>query len=106
MQELRLHQAILVMAPLGPGVGEEDKNRGKANSIRQRTEKVICGGLDEMQVTQLRSFALAVGAGNAVAADIESEAQTVRVGGSIGGEKMAVTASNLADKGARWTKNA
>ncbi len=84
-----------MMAPLWPRVREENKDAAKAEVRRQAAEKLFRLSLKEMHIAQVRPCPLAIGPLNTVHDQVNAHTPLVRMGQSIGGEEVAVTAANF-----------
>jgi len=94
-KKFRLHDAVFMMAPFWPGIGEQDIDSRERRSNREGIEKITGIGVDKVKITQFGAVALAISALNPVLADVDADAEFGRMGGSVGREKMAVSASNF-----------
>ena len=97
-QEVRLHDAVFVMAALGPRVGKEEIDRGKAGAGRQGIEKIAGIGLDELEIFELSTIAFPQPAIDPIFADIDPDAYLGRMGGSVSRQKVAMSTADFPDK--------
>jgi hypothetical protein len=95
MEERRLHETMLMMALLRPRIGKEDKDRGKSHVVVKRFQKHLGLSLDEMEVAEPGSVALAKRAFNPFAGDISAHANSHRMSACVSRQKMPVPAPNL-----------
>ena len=72
-EEGRLHQPVLVVPALGPGIGKEHEDLGERDALRQRGEEIIGIGVDEGEVLETGAVALPLRAADAIGRDVESE---------------------------------
>jgi len=98
IEERWLQQTVFVMAALGPGIGEKNDDRAKRGASWQRGEKVVRLGMEKMEVGQLGTIAFARGAGDALANEIDADAQFAGMCRRIGSEKMSVATADFAQK--------
>jgi hypothetical protein len=98
IEERWLQQAVFVMAPLGPWIGEKYNNCTYAGVSRQGGEKVMCLSMEKMEIGQLGAVAFAGGARDALTDEINAHAQFPGMRRRVGGEKMPVAAADFAQK--------
>lgn len=60
--------------------------------------------MEEMEVGELGAVSLANGSADALTCNVDTDADFVRMGLGVGGEKMAMAAANLPSKGGRSQK--
>ncbi len=98
IEENWLQQTVLVMAPLGPGIREKDNNCAETGVSRQCGEEIMGLRMKKMKVGQLGAVALAGGALNPLANEIDADAQLPRMRRRVGREKMSVATADFAQK--------
>ena len=98
IEERRLQQAVFVMAPLGPWIGEKDNNCAETGVSRQRSEKIMRLGMKKMEVGQLGAVAFAGGALDAFANEIDADAEFAGMRRRVGREKMPVATADFTQK--------
>ena len=103
-EKIRLEQAILVMPTFRPGIRKKNVDVGQGRIRRQAVHEVARFGVDEVEVRELGPIALPDGPRDAFPADVETDAQLIRVRGGIRGEKMTVATAKLANKMGRGRK--
>lgn len=94
-EEFVRHDAFLMVAPLGPRIGEKDEYRGETGAFRDGRQEVFGVGPDKMQVWEARPLVLADGPRNPVGRNVDSDAVFFRVRRGISHKEMAVATSNL-----------
>lgn len=99
MEEVRLHDPVLVVTGFGPRIREEYEDIPRRGSRRQGVEEEAGLRMDKMEVSELGAVALPGGTRDPLAHDVDAEAEPVRMGLGISSQKMAMTASDLPDKG-------
>jgi len=97
-QELVLHDPVLVVAPFGPRVREQNEDRREPGVLRHRSQKILGVGADKVKVLKLGPPALEISPGNPFGCDVDSHAGLVRMGCGICSQEVAVAASDLPDK--------
>jgi hypothetical protein len=97
-EESGRHEPVLVVAPLGPRVREEDEDGGEAGARRHRRQEILGVGLHEMQVRQVRAGLLSLGPRDPFRGDVDADAGGLRMGGGVGREEMAVAAAHFLDE--------
>jgi hypothetical protein len=101
-EEFGLHDAVLVVAPLGPRVGEKDEDRVETGARRHRRQEIIGVSPDKMKVREPGALALALGPRNPVGRDVYPDAARLRVRLGVGCEKMTMAAADLPYEARRW----
>ncbi len=94
-QKRWLENAVLVMAELGPGVGEKDENRGDSSVGAKGFEKEPRVGANKMQIRESGTVAFAGRSGDTFPHQVDPNTDLFRMSRSIGGEEMSVTRANL-----------
>ena len=94
-EEIRLHDAVLMVAQFGPRVGKEDEKAGKGRIGREHLEEEPGLGVDEMKVGEAGAVPFAEGAADAFADDVDADAQFVGVGLGVGGQEVSVATADF-----------
>jgi len=94
-EKFRLHHAILMVAPFRPGIREKDEDRIETRAFRHHREEILRVGADKMQVFEMGTFALAIGAGDPVGSDVDADAGLVGMSFCVGRQEMAMAAPDL-----------
>lgn len=100
-KEIGLEDAMLVVPKLRPRIGKQDEQFRKPRAGRKCVEKETSFGVDEVQVCEPGAVPFSSGALDPFTDDIDTNAEFVRVSLRVGGEKMAVAASQFPRKGGR-----
>jgi len=96
---------MLVVAFFWPRIREENEHVAKEDAGRERIEKQIGVGLQKMEVRGLGALLLSRSTLNAIAFDVEADAQGGWMGLGVSDEEMAVSAAELAYELSRLRKN-
>jgi hypothetical protein len=99
VEQVGLHETPAVVALLRPGVGKEHEDGGEAHVGGQRGEGFGGVGFKEGEVAQGEAALFALGAVNALGAMVNSKTLFINVFRSVGGEEMAVAATDFEDEG-------
>lgn len=86
------------MSRFWPGIRKQDERAADPHFGRQGFEKQPPFSPEKMKVAQPGSIALAAGAFDSLAYDIDSDATQARMGHGVSGEKMAMSATEFPDK--------
>ncbi len=95
IEKRRLKQTVFVMAAFGPGIGEKHDDRAENDAGRQGGEKIMRLGMKKLEIGQLGPIALAGGARDPLADEIDPDAPFAGMRRRVGREKMSVAAADL-----------
>lgn len=85
VEKPRLHQSMLVMPLLRPGIGKEYEDGGQPRLRRQRFEKHVRLRTDKVEVGKLRPVSFPFCAVNSFAHEINPQTQLRRMRSGVGG---------------------
>ncbi len=94
-QEVGLHDAVLVVTELRPRVGKEHKYTGQAHCGGQQLKEESGLGVDEVEIGQFGAITFLGRTTDALAHDVDTDAELVGMCLGVGREKMAVAAANF-----------
>ena len=94
-EKFTFHDAVLVVAPLGPGIREKDENRGEARGFRHRGNEILRVCTHEGQIAEATTVTLSVRAHDPIGSDINSDAGLLRIGRCVGRQEVAVAAPDF-----------
>jgi hypothetical protein len=94
-QELGLHDPVLVVASLRPGIGKQNVDRGESSALRHHDEEIVGVAANKVKIPQARTVALAIRPRDSVGGDVHADAGFIRVGCRISGKKMPMAAPDL-----------
>ena len=98
-KKFRLQHPVLMVALLGPGIGEEHPDFRERDAGREGGQKLPGLRADEMAVGQPGTVRFALCAGDALAADIHPDAVPAGKFGGVARQEVAVAAANLPGDG-------
>lgn len=98
-EKLGLHQAVFMMPTFGPRIGKQHKYLGKPQIRRQRGQKILRTGVEEVKIGQSRAIFLPIGALNPLEDDIQAYTGLGRMGGGIIREEVTMSAAYFQNAG-------